>query len=336
MNVSADERLPPYPSAWYALGFSKDLAPGAFWNRTFCGEEVVVFRTESGALSIVQAYCPHLGAHLGRGGRVHEESIECPFHAFRFDTQGACVYVPYGTKPPPKAVLKTWPSAERDGVVLVWNGIGGEGPTFAPPDHPTEGWSEVVTHEFHLRSHPQETTENSVDIGHLGVVHGYRDVGMIEPLETDGAYLTAKYGMTRDNPFVPFAPDVRSQFRVHVHGLGVSIVDVEVEQLGFRFRFYILPQPEDGEMIRLRIGVRMHQDHVLSRKLPFVGPLVDALIRPLVQRSALAGLRHDVSQDFDIWENKVYVAPPILAKGDGPVGPYRSWCKQFYRAPATD
>lgn len=333
MNSCVTDRLHPYPSAWYALGFSKDLPAGGVWNRTFCGEDVVVFRTESGAISVAQAYCPHLGAHLGKGGVVRGEALECPFHAFRFDREGACVHVPYGTKPPPLAVLKTWPTAEADGLVLVWHGIAGEGPTFAPPSHPTEGWSEIMGHEFFIRSHPQETTENSVDLGHLSVVHGYRDVAMLEALETRGAYLSAKYGMTRDNPFLPFMGDIRSEFRVHVHGLGVSVVDVEVLKLGFRFRFYVLSQPEDGEKIRLRIGVRMHQDHPLSRGLPLVGGLVDALIRPLIQRATLAGLRHDVSQDFAIWEHKVYVAPPILAKGDGPVGPYRSWCKQFYRSP---
>jgi hypothetical protein len=39
---------------------------------------------------------------------------------------------------------------------------------------------------------------------------------------------------------------------------------------------------------------------------------------------------HDVSQDVDVWENKIYVHPPALAKGDGPVGPYRAWATQFY------
>jgi hypothetical protein len=38
----------------------------------------------------------------------------------------------------------------------------------------------------------------------------------------------------------------------------------------------------------------------------------------------------DVGQDLHIWENKQYVIPPSLAEGDGPVGAYRKWSRQFY------
>ena len=43
----------------------------------------------------IDAFCPHLGAHLGYGGLVEESTIRCPFHAWRFDGTGACVEVPY-------------------------------------------------------------------------------------------------------------------------------------------------------------------------------------------------------------------------------------------------
>jgi len=39
----------------------------------------------------------------------------------------------------------------------------------------------------------------------------------------------------------------------------------------------------------------------------------------------------DVTQDLAIWEHKTYVHPPRLAEGDGPVGRYRTWTRQFYR-----
>ena len=33
------------------------------------------------------------------------------------------------------------------------------------PDIESEGWNEVLTTSYEINSHPQETTENSVDIG---------------------------------------------------------------------------------------------------------------------------------------------------------------------------
>ena len=43
-----------------------------------------------------------------------------------------------------------------------------------------------------------------------------------------------------------------------------------------------------------------------------------------------ASLVHDAQQDFLIWENKRYLARPALARGDGPIGKFRLWARQFY------
>ncbi|CAF4939253.1 unnamed protein product, partial [Rotaria socialis] len=38
-------------------------------------------------------FCPHMGAHLGVGGKIrHGTCIECPFHGWTFDGEtGDCV-----------------------------------------------------------------------------------------------------------------------------------------------------------------------------------------------------------------------------------------------------
>ena len=33
---------------------------------------------------MLAAHCPHMGAHLGFGGRVVGEAIRCPMHGFSF------------------------------------------------------------------------------------------------------------------------------------------------------------------------------------------------------------------------------------------------------------
>jgi hypothetical protein len=50
----------------------------------------------------------------------------------------------------------------------------------------------------------------------------------------------------------------------------------------------------------------------------------------ILSRQAFKGYANDVSQDFKIWQNKIYIDPPVLAKGDGPVAQYRIWSQQFY------
>ena len=56
--------------------------------------------------------------------------------------------------------------------------------------------------------------------------------------------------------------------------------------------------------------------------------VVDQVIPRLLQRE----FEHDVGQDFAIWEHKRHMHRPALADGDGPIGPYRRWVRQFYES----
>ncbi len=60
------------------------------------GLNLAVFRGEDGQAYALDAYCPHMGANLGAGGRVVGNCVECPFHGWQFrgDT-GKCTSVPY-------------------------------------------------------------------------------------------------------------------------------------------------------------------------------------------------------------------------------------------------
>lgn len=315
--------FPAFPVGWYAAAFSDELAPGEVRPLTFLGQKVVLFRTESGRAALLDAFCPHMGAHLGIGGTVIGESIRCPMHAFRFDAQGACVATGYGTKPPTKCRGRAWPVLERNGAVLAYYHPEGEAPTWEPPEHSLESFSPIRRRTYDaLRSHPQETTENSVDLGHLPVVHGYEDVRVVDPLRVDGPYLTTRYAMKRRS-FLP-GPPFEAVFHIHVWGLGYSFVEVEVPSHGFSTRHYVFATPNEGETITLRIGAsfRIPRLSLGSRALRWL----DRIVGPTL----IENFENDVSQDFEIWTNKRYVHPPALAEGDGPVGRYRRWARQFY------
>ena len=63
---------------------------------------------------------------------------------------------------------------------------------------------------------------------------------------------------------------------------------------------------------------------------PLIWLLPRALINKLIFQFAFKSFVHDLQQDFMIWENKRYIQPPALAAGDGPIGKYRTWVRQFY------
>lgn len=315
--------LYPYPDGWYAIGFAHELRPGQVMTCPFMGQDVVVFRTQSGQVCAVDPFCPHLGAHFGHGGTVQGETIQCPFHDFRFNTSGMCVATAYGTKPPPTAIVRTWPVREVDGVIIVYHHHDGQPPAWEVPTHDFTGWGPLVTRQWTLRSHPQETSENSVDTGHLVVVHSYHNVQILREPTADGPLFTARYAMTRPMTFLGRQMvAVSTEFDVYVHGLGYSVVEVHIPAYDIRTRQFVLATPIDDEHIILRIALSMDKRSGPARYHP--------LLARLMTGAAFNAFAHDVAQDFVIWEHKRYMQPPALALGDGPIGRYRQWAKQFY------
>ena len=197
--MGAARRLlpPPHPRGWYVVALSTDLRPGARVTRTFFGADAVVFRTEGGRAVVTRPFCPHMGAHLGHSGRVQGETLRCAFHGFRFDINGHCVAAYPGARPPPKCQLGVFPSRERNGHVLAYYDPEGAPPTWEVPVLESEGYRPALHRAWNLAGHPQETTENSVDIGHFSVLHGYDRVEALEPVVTEGPLLRGRYTMHR-------------------------------------------------------------------------------------------------------------------------------------------
>jgi nitrite reductase/ring-hydroxylating ferredoxin subunit len=320
----------PTPSGWFCLGAASEFARETVTTRRIGGRDLVVFHTSDGRLAALDAHCPHLGAHMGKGGRVEGDSIRCPFHGFCFDANGTCTKTPYGTKLP-HARARAYPVLVLHGIALAYFHPRGIEPTWRPEGADMEGWPPFRLHSWRLRGHPQETTENSVDIGHFGVVHGYRKVRERAPTETSGPYLFARYGFERPTIRL-FGRElvVREAIDVHVWGLGYSRVHVTDLSWGLDLRLLVLPTPIDADQVELRIGLTV-RDFRVSRRVPAsLRRLPRAVTDGLLARALLRVYRSEVEQDFEIWTHKRYVGTPALASGDGPIGHYRRWARQFY------
>jgi phenylpropionate dioxygenase-like ring-hydroxylating dioxygenase large terminal subunit len=76
----------PIPFGWYVVDYATDLKAGEVKSVRYFGQDQVLFRTTNGEVSMLDAYCPHLGAHLGHGGIVNGECIECPFSCMEMES----------------------------------------------------------------------------------------------------------------------------------------------------------------------------------------------------------------------------------------------------------
>jgi len=325
--------LPPFPDGWYFLARSDELKAERVLTRRLAGEDVVLFRTRTGSAAAVRPYCPHLGAHLGHGSKVEGEELRCAMHGFCFDTSGQCTRTPYQKRTPPKAKLAPHLLREMHGVLLVWHSSDARAPSWEVPNVNIDGFSSLRSTTYEMNGHPQETTENSVDLGHLGTLHAFFDVEMTSPLVTEGAHLSASFAFSRSAGFFGRRDALRAFYTAHAYGLGYSFVEVEVPMFGLRTQQYVFATPTDPGRLALTIAMRAATPALAGAINPLFRLLPSRPLRELVSTLIMFGYENEVGRDVAVWNHKKYLESPALADGDGPIGRYRRWAKQFYGSP---
>ncbi len=307
----------PIPNSWFQVAFSDELDVGEVKPLHYFGEELVLFRGEDGEARVLDAYCPHLGAHLGRGGTVVRDSIRCPFHAWRFDGTGACVEIPYARKIPPKARVRAWPVCEKAGFVMVWRHAEGAPPRWEVPDVPEyhdAAWTPFERREWVVRSHNQELAENTVDQAHFRYLHGTNTVAETE-YRTEGHLL---HVISKSKVATPAGEaDGVIDIRAHGFGFGMTRFKGVVETL-----VVTSGTPIDAERVHMRLSLAVRR-------------LADSDATRGVGRAFIAEIERQFEQDIPIWENKIHLERPLLCDGDGPIGQLRKWARQFYSEPGA-
>jgi phenylpropionate dioxygenase-like ring-hydroxylating dioxygenase large terminal subunit len=304
--------MPRYPNGWFQVAYSSDLEPGAVRPLRYFGKDLVLFRTETGEPKLLDAHCPHLGAHLGHGGKVKGGCIECPFHAWKFDGAGACTEVPYGKKIPPRAQLGTWPLREVNGLLMTWFHAAGEAPQWEVPALPEFGhadWTPYETRSWKIRTHNQEMAENSVDSAHFLYLHGTQEMPSTQA-ELMGHILHT----TSQTVMGTKQGKVKGEIDVHAYGFGFTTT---------RFRGIV-------ETLLVSSATTIDEDLVELRFAFTVKKMVNDGVTSTVGAAFQREIGRQLEQDIPIWENKIYVHPPVLVDGDGPIGMFRRWSKQFY------
>ena len=326
--------LHPFPEGWYFVSSRRSILKDKLIRKTWMGVEIIAWSDEKGNICVAEAVCPHLGADLGpeAGGMVRDSRLVCPFHGFEFDVSGQCAATPFS--PAPKAArLRVFQTREMLDLVFAWWGSNGRAPQWSLPKDPPAGpdWSELGYRILRFPGHPQETTENAVDLAHLRYIHGYDNVSRVAPLSVEGACLESSFNFKRTRRIAGIADlafDVTAI--TWVFGLGYSQVDIHERTIGMDSRLWVLATPVDGKFIDLVLAGQVRE--IRRPKRPIVGlRFVPTNLRAgIMNRIMLAIQKQDVLQDVIIWGNKRYRSRPRLCRSDGEIGRYRRYCRQFY------
>lgn len=328
MHPHDDRSLYPFPDGWYLIEPSAQIGNEQLLQKRWMGQQIVAWRDRAGAVCVVDAFCPHLGSHLGpeSGGSVQGDHLVCPFHGFAFDVSGRCAATPLGP-PPQKARLKSYPVQETGGFIFAYWDHQGRAPAWRIPE--VDGGRGRVITKLRLRTHPQVTTENSVDFGHLLHIHGYSDLKQLSPTVIEGPFLTSFYSfsrhmLTRGLRSLRFSLDIK----ISVCGLGLSMVHAHSPASGLRVLQWIMATPVDGDVIDLWLAV----DPMGPLQLSWLRLLPSWISNSLVPRIMLHELVLDVMKDSKIWAHQRYEFNPVFSKGDYDIYRFRRYSEQFYPA----
>ncbi|MFD7235964.1 Rieske 2Fe-2S domain-containing protein [Streptomyces syringium] len=302
------------------MGFATDFKPGKVTTSAFMDGEIVIYRTRRGTLRVTRPYCPHLGAHLGAGGRIDGELLVCPFHHFAFAPDGTCRRTPYGT--PPRARLSLLHTREAFGIVWVWHTHDDTPPEWELPDLPTNG-NIPVHHAVDLAGHPQDVVENAIDYGHVPELHAVRFDVLSEP-QAKGRTYHMTYDISR--PMPPLGT-VRQRGEFMLLGLAGFRFDLAIGRL-LTAQAWVLGTPIGPWRVRMWYATDVTIDF---GRLP--APL-HRLPKRTLQRVASSlmnlWLVRDGRPDLPVYHHKAFVPHPRLNDGDGPIGAFRQWARQFY------
>ena len=326
--------LSPFPEGWYFVASRRSIRKAGLLHRTWMGEEIVGWCDGEGRICIAEATCPHLGSHLGpvAGGRVRDGRLVCPFHGFEYDATGRCVATPFAPAPR-SAQLEVFETREICGMVFAWRGSGGRPPQWRLPRDPRSGadWSELEFRTVRFPGHPQETTENAVDLAHLRYVHGYDNVTKVGAESVNGAYLSCCFDVKRSKSIAGVATITLDVSAVtHVFGLGYSFVEIREHSIGIDARLWVLATPVDGTLIDMVLAGQMRALREPKRPIVGLGFLPLGLRTGIMNRILLSMEKRDVLQDVAIWRHKRFRHRPRLCRSDGEIGTYRRYCEQFY------
>lgn len=317
-----------FARGWFMIGPATDATRTPSAIRYF-GKDLVVYRGESGTPYVVDAYCPHMGAHLAKnttsyivldGEQVEGESIRCPFHGWRYGTDGACNHIPYSDFIPKAAKLRTYPVVERGGILWLWHDPEALEPDYPLPDfgghYGEPGWVEwKIDHMGDLDVHGVEIADNMADFGHFVPIHGAKDWQYFANEFQD--HIVHQYYSAGHRTLTASEGD---QLVLDTWYTGPGILQSEMAGAFDSFIMIASTPIENGRtrawhglMVKVHDGSRETTDEDRANALMYQ-----------------EGSRLAFAQDVEIWANKRACINPLAIPADGPYGKLRQWYKQFH------
>jgi 3-ketosteroid 9alpha-monooxygenase subunit A len=330
-RIEAQAPSPRYARGWHCLGLTEKFKDGKPHALEIFGTKLVVFEGENGQVHILDGYCPHMGAELSEG-RIIGDTLACPFHDWRWGGDGRCKDIPYASRVPVKARVKSWPVMEQSKQLFVYNDPEGNPP---PPEVAIPPIPAVLNGEttewdwetFLVPTNVRELIDNVSDMAHFYYVHFLRITHFKNIFENHTAAQLSRQTARTDINLGEDMKFAEADFNLDSEGIYYGpayMIDTlkTANYKGYPVETYLINAhyPVTPNSFMLHCGV-------CAKRIPGL-PEKESL--DLSMQYAKAA-RDSFFQDVRIWQHKTRIDNPLLCEGDGPVYQLRRWYEQFYR-----
>ncbi|MFD7430413.1 Rieske 2Fe-2S domain-containing protein [Streptomyces sp. NPDC059818] len=327
-DIEATAAPTRFARGWHCLGLAEKFKDGKPHAVRAFGQKLVVFQAGDGTLSVLDAYCRHMGGDLSQG-TVKGDEVACPFHDWRWGGDGRCKQIPYSKRVPLRARTAAWTTLDQDGMLFVWNDPEGSPPPAGVTIPRIEGatsdeWTDWLWYETVIDANCREVVDNVVDMAHFFYVHYsfptyFRNV-------FEGHTATQHMRATGRPDARPQEQDDRpkttgSNSVASYHGPSFMIDDLTYHYETGDTQSVLINchYPVDANRFVLQYGI------IVKRSPSTAGDAADELASRMGQFIKLG-----FEQDIQIWQNKARIDNPLLCEEDGPVYQLRRWYEQFY------
>jgi len=343
----------PYPNGWVFVCPSSAVPKAKVLPIEVCGRQFVAFRTENGIVGVLDAYCSHMGTHLGYGGYVANGCVVCPYHEWAFNTGGKLTHVPYAPNggkvdcDRERNHMKSFPVVEANGMVFVWIHADGAEPwdltpfVSLPAEKGLRFVGRIIDDDYLM--HPMEPSHNSCDWYHFKTVHSslsqhwlsswtWVNVDQtINParshcegsVDDDGSLVQNPESLIIDevingiallNGLINLPKIVCEAFRSQVRFSGPLLAHFHIEVACLGTAIIYMPITPTAPFVS-------HMEF-----WAFASPRFPWFLAYLLAQS----IRMTVNQDREVWENRAHPMPRNRVKGDYNWNKYDQWLKYFY------
>ncbi|MDJ0531412.1 MAG: Rieske 2Fe-2S domain-containing protein [Xenococcaceae cyanobacterium MO_207.B15] len=314
-----------FANSWFRVATSEELSAKKVIPLHYFDQDLVLFRTKKGDPCILDAHCPHLGAHLGYGGTVTDTNIRCPYHGWLWDKQGNCAGIPYSDKQP-QVKIPNYPVMEANNLVFMYYHSQGEFPTWEIPKIPecdSTKWTPLsLVRRWIARTDLKNYLDNSIDVAHLHQVHSQTfKAAKSDLVEIDGPVLTHKMSQKYNLSSLASGGLISENGSVTTTYYGP----------GYDVSFYWTKGKFELGLLQIFTGTPIDRDHLDIQVFFSVKKVLPPPFNQIIAKMLKRDTKLTFDQDIPILENKIYQSHPLLVEEDGPIGQCRRWANQFYQ-----